>query len=333
MTKSLLNFHCEVAKSDEGMSLRKYLQQRFGLSSTRLKSLRRRGISRINGLHKPLITILHSGDIIDVTCPEISAPELDLDALERASCPVVYQDEHYLLVNKPPGLLVHPSYQETLAITTLLSSEPLHPVRRLDLDTSGLVLIALNPYAHERLIFSELEKRYRVLVYGRLPERALSLSLPQSRNPKLTLQRIVSRTGQVAISTFREWQYWPEHEISLLDVEAQTGRTHQIRSQLLYLGLPLLGDWLYGVEALEAYLDSGAFYSLEARLRAQDLMRRHQLKTLSSHGFTRQALDADQLRFRDVKTGLVLDFQATWPADFQAFIDKNGLDLAPRPSL
>ena len=199
MTKSLLNFHCEVAKSDEGMSLRKYLQQRFGLSSTRLKSLRRRGISRINGLHKPLITILHSGDIIDVTCPEISAPELDLDALERASCPVVYQDEHYLLVNKPPGLLVHPSYQETLAITTLLSSEPLHPVRRLDLDTSGLVLIALNPYAHERLIFSELEKRYRVLVYGRLPERALSLSLPQSRNPKLTLQRIVSRTGQVSI--------------------------------------------------------------------------------------------------------------------------------------
>lgn len=332
MSQEFLEFKTEILHCDEGKSVQAILQSRFKLSGARLRKLRRRGAVYKNGIFTPMIAKVQAKDHLRAVLPELTEPELDLKSLSKYGAEVIYQDRHILVIRKPAGLLVHPSFQESLALTTILSSKPLHPVRRLDLDSSGLVIIGKNPYAHERLSNRPLHKQYRILVHGRLPFKELKLAVPIARNQNFTMQRIVQDKGALSVSIFREWQYFPDARISLLSVECETGKTHQIRSHALYLGLPLLGDWLYGLDQLPKYLSTNPLlYSQEAKIRLENLIKAHAAGEVDEVGFKRHALDADLLEFTAIDTELPLHLNSPWPQDFLDFFRKKGEVNRPRP--
>ncbi|MDO5734498.1 MAG: RluA family pseudouridine synthase [Eubacteriales bacterium] len=327
-----LAFETIVEPNFANLAAKDFLARRFKLSRSRIKAIRLRGALFINGQKRRMIDRVKAGDHLRAVCPDLSSPELRLDALASSGAEIAYQDPWLLVIRKPAGILVHPSYQEDYALTTLISAQSLHPIRRLDKDTSGLVPIGLNPHVHEQLQGQKSIKAYRVLVHGRLPQSSITIRNGIQRNPLRSIQRIAGGEENLAISHFREWAYFPKVDVSLLDVQLESGRTHQIRAHALYLGLPLLGDWLYGRSALDSVLQPNySFYSLEARLRLEQLRCDHFLPQEAEFHFTRQALDADYLEFTNPYDAKLIKLSSDWPDDFKAFFARYELEPGPRP--
>lgn len=193
------------------------------------------------------------GDIITVLLDE---PEPEYPA-EDIPLRIVYEDAHILVVDKPAGMLIHPSAHRntgTLANAVLGhylktgESRVFHPVTRLDRDTFGLVLLGKNSHVHQLLCGLQQEKRlikiYHGLVYGAMPQVEGIISLPIARRPKPSLLRYVDVSGQPSQTEYRcleRGQSW-----SLLSLRPVTGRTHQLRVHCAALGCPILGDPQYG---------------------------------------------------------------------------------------
>jgi 23S rRNA pseudouridine1911/1915/1917 synthase len=205
-----------------------------------------------------------------------------------------FQDPWLLVIGKPPNLVTHPSYlHETRSLTSLLADRPLHPVNRLDRDTSGVVIIALNGHAHHVLSSHPMQKTYLAVLHGRLPSTAGLIQAPIRRSEGSIMLRETHPDGAAARTLWHELRYFRKTDVSLVKFELLTGRTHQIRVHSRAVGCPLLGDGLYGLQENRA--DPASLDPFIGR----------------------QALHAACIRFRHPISGQLMRVSARLPDDFR----------------
>lgn len=229
-----------------------FLRRELGLSSSLVKRLKWQGAFLLDGLPVRVDQPVQPGQTITVRLDE-AAPDFPP---EDAPLDILYEDEALLAVDKPAGLLMHPSFYRntgTLANRVLGyyrrtgQACAVHPVSRLDRDTFGVVLLAKNAHIHGLLMAAPKEKRYEALVWGEPGGDSGVWTAPIARCPGESLLRRVSPDGKAAESRFlvlSRGSGW-----SHLQLEPVTGRTHQLRVHCAHAGCPILGDPQYGTEA------------------------------------------------------------------------------------
>jgi 23S rRNA pseudouridine1911/1915/1917 synthase len=270
---------------------------------------------------------VNSGDHIHYRIPELeeAAPRPEPIPLD-----VVFEDEHLLVIDKPPGLVVHPAAGNRTG--TLVNALLYHCggslsgiggvrrpgiVHRLDKDTSGLILVAKHDAAHRGLaaqFFAErggksIERVYQALAWGAPRPPAGRIEAPLDRDPNnREKRRVVRRGGKHAVTHYEvEETYFVEGDreavASLVACRLETGRTHQIRVHLAHIGHPILGDRLYGA----------GFLSKAERLPPD--------AKAAVRGLGRQALHAAKLGFVHPITGESLKFDTEPPSDMKGLVE------------
>lgn len=203
---------------------------------------------------------LKSGDLIEFEIPE---PEVLKVEAEDIAINIVYEDDSLMIINKPVGMVVHPApgnYTGTLVNALMFHANKLSSingvirpgiVHRIDKDTSGLLMIAKTDQAHQSLA-AQLKahtttRKYIALVHGRINEETGTINAPIGRSQKDRLKMaVVDRNSKEAITHFKVIERFKQY--TLIECQLETGRTHQIRVHMAYIGHPLLGDPLYGVK-------------------------------------------------------------------------------------
>ena len=255
----------------------------------------------VNGQAKKAKYAVKEGDIIYYELPE---PEVVEYVAEDIPLEIVYQDEDVAVINKPQGMVVHPSAGHTSG--TLVNALMYHIqdlsgingvlrpgiVHRIDKDTSGLLMIAKNDQAHVALADELKDKKslrkYWAIVHGNLSNDRGVIEAPIGRSEKDRKKQAVTAKGKPALTRFQVLERFGDY--SLVELQLETGRTHQIRVHMAYIGHPVAGDEVYGPR-----------------------------KTLKGHG---QFLHARTLGFTHPRTGEVLEFTAEAPAIFQETLEK-----------
>lgn len=258
-----------------------------------------------------------AGAEISLPLPVV-APQRAVEA-EEIALAVLYEDEHFLALNKPAGLVVHPARgQERGTLLNALvwhfraAGEPGKPhlVQRLDRGTSGLLLVAKRPAMHAALARAlraeRAEKEYLAICYGRPPRTTGKVNLRIDRHPSVRGLRVAhpadSVLGQESLTLFETVAVGSG--LSVVRCILRTGRTHQIRVHLAALGVPVAGDPLYGEPGWAALRDP------ELSALCRDLPR--------------QALHAFRLRFLHPATRAPLALEAPLPDDLEALVDRIG---------
>jgi len=234
------------------MPVRAFLKAKQGISNTIWKRIKNSGTFAINGINcNATLARVKNGDIItyDILRPSDIVPEeLPLD--------IRYEDAWLLVINKPAGQLVHPTTKEnsgTVGNALMYyfaqkgEAHAFHPVHRLDRDTSGLLLIAKEPQIQYQLSpngCKNFHREYQAIIEGELTPSEGIVDAPIARALPSIILRKVAPNGQPALTHYRTDK--TNGRFSLLELELSTGRTHQIRVHMAYLGHPLLGDELYG---------------------------------------------------------------------------------------
>jgi 23S rRNA pseudouridine1911/1915/1917 synthase len=224
---------------------------------------------------------------------------------------IVYQDAELLVLNKPAGLVVHPGagnrahtlQNALLAHDAALARVPRAGlVHRLDKETSGLLIVARTPEVHTRLVAQlaarAIGREYLALVAGQ-PTGGARIEQPIGRHRSLRTRMAVRADGREAVTNFRIEERFRVH--TLLRVRLETGRTHQIRVHLAHVGLPLVGDPVYGGRQGRVAGDAAPLNAL-------------------LHAFARQALHAQRLTLVHPGSGRELSFEAPLPQDFAALL-------------
>jgi len=242
-------------------------------------------------------------------------------APEPIALRIVHEDEALLVIDKPAGLVVHPGAgnpAHTLQ-NALLAHDPalaLVPraglIHRLDKDTSGLLVVARTPESHHALVTMlqrrEIARGYLALCFGQ-PTAGGTIDEPIGRHRSVRTRMAVRRDGREAVTHYRIEERF--HGLTLLRVQLETGRTHQIRVHLAHIGLPIVGDPVYGGRRRQV---AGAGTALQAALRR----------------FRRQALHAQRLGLDHPLTGRHHTFEAPLPADFQHLLEALRADADER---
>ena len=291
-----------VSDRDHGCTVGNMLRRKKGFSRTLIRKLKRSGITRCNGVPVFMGDMVKAGDILVVTMPLEEATKLEP---EEIPLDIVYEDQDVLAVNKPAHMLVHPVNWEqsgTLANAVLYhwrkqgKAGRFRPVYRLDRDTSGIVLVACSQYAAQQLA-SQLEKkllrrRYIAVVEGTTPNDE-KINLPLGLKPGCKAEWMVTPEGKPAITYYRLLRKLGNRmhpftpSFSVLQLELETGRTHQIRVHMSHIGHPLVGDARYGGD--ESLLN-------------------------------RQALHAYAIDFYHPRTGDPVKLRAPFPADMRELV-------------
>jgi 23S rRNA pseudouridine1911/1915/1917 synthase len=306
-----------------GQRLDRYLVQALqAMSRTAVQQLIADGAVLVNGKAGKAGYMLRAGDVIRMLTAGISADRRPSQALPLSlPLDIIYEDDDLLVVNKPAGLVVHPApgHRDDTLVNALLAylpdlrtadneadaAQPMPAragiVHRLDKDTSGLLIVAKSARAQQKLVEDmkqrKIVKRYLALVEGAVSLEQGSIDAPIGRDPRRRQQMAITAIGsREARTSFRVLQRFAHHTLLLLQLE--TGRTHQIRVHLKAIGHPVIGDPVYG----------------SARGSAS---RRVPLK--------RQFLHAYQLRFQHPITGEMLELEAPLPDDLQAVLDQKEL--------
>jgi len=224
---------------------------------------------------------------------------------------ILHEDAALLVLNKPPGLVVHPgagNRQHTLQ-NALLAHDPLLArvpraglVHRLDKDTSGVLMVARTPEIHTRLVAAlaarTVGREYLALCLG-IPTGGGRIDQPIGRHRSARTRMAVRADGREAITHFRIEQRFRAH--TLLRVQLETGRTHQIRVHLAHIGFPIVGDPVYGGRKR---LTAGGALPLNSALQ----------------GFGRQALHAQRLHLEHPLSGRPQSFEAPIPSDLESLL-------------
>ena len=236
--------------------LSSFLKEELHMSTGLINRLKWGDAIRVNGTPQHTDFSVQPGDIITV-CLEEEKPDYPA---QQGELTVLYEDEHILAVDKPAGMLIHPSHAQfegTLAnfvagyFEATGQRSAFHPVTRLDRDTFGVVLLAKNAHVHTLLQNTPVRKTYHALVFGRMPDKAGVIDAPIGRKPLPSLLREVSPEGKPSVTEYRVL----EEEDGFVKVALcpVTGRTHQLRVHCAYVGAPILGDPQYGTEESQAF--------------------------------------------------------------------------------
>jgi len=274
-------------------------QQSVQLTRSRLHALIDEGQVHLNGRVAKPAQKVRLGDLISLVVPPPREWGVTPEAIPIT---VVYQDQDLVVVDKPAGLSVHPGpgHPTGTLVNALLARCPdiqgvggvIRPgiVHRLDKDTSGLMVVAKNEAAHQHLSAQiksrTVAKGYLALVAGELKESSGVIDAPIARSPHNRKKMAVVEGGKPARTRYRVLEKLPSS--SLVELYLETGRTHQIRVHLAYLGHPLIGDSVYGRRS--SVLD-------------------------------RQFLHAKHLGFAHPSSGQALDFRSDLPADLAGALD------------
>lgn len=241
--------------------LSSFLKEEMKMSTGLMNRLKWQDRILVNGAPQHTDFEVKTGDVITAMLDEEEPnyPPQDGELI------ILYEDEHLLAVDKPAGMLIHPSHSKndgTLANLVLGyylrtgQKCAFHPVTRLDRDTFGIVLLTKNSHIHALMQQTDLRKTYHALVCGGPAEESGSIDAPIARKPLPSLLREVREDGKRSITEFRVLE---RHEgYTKLALRPVTGRTHQLRVHCAYKGYPILGDPQYGNGAA----DFGLAYQL-----------------------------------------------------------------------
>ncbi len=260
--------------------------------------------------------IIKPGEVVTVYFPTVK-----IDHIEPEDIPldIIYEDDDLMVVNKPPGLVVHPAYGNmsgTLVNALLAHCQKLSSVagdkrpglvHRLDKDTSGLLVVAKDDVTHvelsRQLSQRKIEREYRAIVWGRLKTDSGTVSAPVARSPKDRTKMQINADGKHAVTHYKLLKKF--HMMSLVKLNLETGRTHQIRVHMSSIGHPVFGDKTYG----------GRGHQLAGRNHQDTVLIRELLKK-----YIRQMLHARTLAFVHPRQKELVRFDSPLPADMQALI-------------
>ena len=244
----------QISEQEEGLTVLEYLRKN-GFSRHILSTMKTdKDAILLNGLHAGGRTLLREGDLLRIHVPETESGENIVPVPIRLS--ILYEDQDMLVVNKPADMPVHPSYgnyENTLAngVSAYFQAKgincPFRCINRLDRDTSGALILAKNALSAS-ILSSQMKNRlirrtYLAVVKGIAPEKG-TISAPISRVSSSVIMRQVDfAEGDPAVTHFERLAV--SHDHSLLEIHLETGRTHQIRVHMGYLGYPLPADYLY----------------------------------------------------------------------------------------
>lgn len=270
-------------------------------SRTQVATWVKDGVVLVNDATVKVNYKVKEGDILTVDVPEVE--ELDIVA-EDLQLDIVYEDADVLVVNKPRGMVVHPAPGHTKG--TLVNGLMYHCkdlsgingvmrpgiVHRIDKDTSGLLMVAKNDVAHESLVNQLVNKtvtrKYTALVHGHIPHDKGTIDAPIGRDTKDRQKQAIVDNGKHAVTHFQVLERFGD--FTLVECRLETGRTHQIRVHMNYIGYPLAGDPKYGPK-----------------------------KTIDFNG---QVLHAGVLGFEHPVTKEYLEFEAPLPEDFAQLLEQ-----------
>ena len=249
--------HKQIKIKDDRIRLDKILSSKLDLSRSQIQRLINEGHLTLNGQTTKAKVKPKIGDIVDIN--NIERPPLKAEP-EKIPLDIIYEDEDVIVVNKPAGMVVHPSsghfhgtlvnglvYHTQLAKT----NSEFRPgiVHRIDKDTSGLLMVAKNELSlkslSQQLKNKENLRQYEALVEGIIEEDEGTINAPLGRDPKNRLKRAVIKDGKTAITHFKVKKRFSNY--TLITCQLETGRTHQIRVHFKYIGHPIVGDPLYGI--------------------------------------------------------------------------------------
>ncbi|MFB4322122.1 RluA family pseudouridine synthase [Priestia sp. BR_2] len=243
-----------VPSHEDGMLLKTILQKRMGVSRKLLSRLKltEQGIM-LNGTRVYISVKVQAGDLVEIRMEQERSNDMLPQPMELH---ILYEDEHLLVLNKPAGVIVHPTHGH---FTDTLANGVVHywqekgwnyrfrAVHRLDQETSGVLVIAKNAYIHqhvsEQMIAGTVDKRYVAFVHGRPSSQTGDIDGPIDRDPLEPHRRIVTPEGYPSLTRYRVCETYPS--ASLVELKLETGRTHQIRVHMLSIGCPLIGDQMY----------------------------------------------------------------------------------------
>ena len=236
--------------------LSSFLREEMEMSAGLMNRLKWQDKLYVNGVPQHTDYPVAPGDVITVPLEE---PEPQYPAQE-GSLTILYEDEHILAVDKPAGMLIHPSrsqFTDTLAnfvagyYQKTGQAAAFHPVTRLDRDTFGVVLLGKNSHIHALLSQNPLEKTYEALVYGGPTQGEGVIDAPIARRPLPSLLRKVSPEGKPSLTRYKLLSR--QEKTSVLALTPVTGRTHQLRVHCAYMGFPIVGDPQYGSPESQAF--------------------------------------------------------------------------------
>ena len=291
----------------EGMRLDKFLaDQGLELTRSRLHALISEGLALINNCQAKPSQKVHRGDLVSLNVPPPRILDVEPQPIPLS---VAYEDDQIIVVDKPAGLSVHPGpgHPDGTLVNALLARCPdmqgvggaIRPgiVHRLDKDTSGLMMVAKNDLAHHSLSAQikarEVIKGYVAMVIGFLEPPEGVVDAPIARDPRNRKRMAVVLGGREARTRYRIFANLSG--FNLVEVYLETGRTHQIRVHMAYLGHPLLGDVVYG--------------------RRSPLVDRH-------------FLHANRLVFKHPSSGETMEFRSPLPDDLAGVVEPLGAERA-----
>ena len=323
--QELFVHHRITADPGQGLlRIDKFLADRLAnVTRTRVQSAIEAGFVQVNGKAVKSNYKVHPGDSVVISLPE---PPRDTEVKpENIPLNIVYEDDHLLVVNKPAGMVVHPAHENWTG--TLVNALVYHfqnlpqmqgnegkpgLVHRIDKDTSGLLVIAKTEQAMTALasqfFHHTIERTYQALVWGEPNPSQGTVNVHLGRSPKdrrVTIAFPEGDIGRHAITHYRTLKAL--RYVSLIECKLETGRTHQIRAHMKFIGHPIFSDAMYGGDQI---------------LRGTVFARYRQFVDNCFKLMPRQALHAKTLGFIHPATGEKLSFDTDLPEDMQAVLAK-----------